>query len=637
MFKSFRFSNRIILIFVFFFCGLFFLPNIFGESLEGTSEIISYQRSLDWQGYLTIFLALTAFILMVKELRPPDEILLVTALILVIFNIITPQEFLTGFSQDIIITITFLCIIVKALEVNGVLDIILNRLTSDSKDYKRQLMTFLFPIAGASAFLNNTPIILLFAPAVRSWARQNKVFPSKFLIPISYIAILGGSCSLIGSSTNLIIDGLLRREFPNGGLGFFELAWLGVPCTIIGFVYLLFLGNRLLPNRVDPGVAVAEEAKELTGEFLVEEGCELVGTTLIESGKKHFIGEVVIEIERGNQLMDSPSPYEVILAGDRLVFAGDIKHIAQLHSIKGLKSSTDPHFTIDVGSPHFSEVVLSVMSFLIGKTVKQSNFRANYGASILAIYREGKRIEGDIGEIVFQAGDTLMLLSKGRWRVIDSYSHDFYYVRNTREIVLYKPWKTYLVICCVLAMVFAALFNVPIMMASLAVTVIFFFSGCISFNVARQSISWDIIVLIASGFSLAVAMQNTGVANYLAENFLFFVGSNPYVLVGSIFFITMVITEFVTNNAAAMLVFPIAIQVARLAGFTSPESIKAIGIAVAVGATFSFATPIGYQTNTIVYGQGGYKFSDYMKIGIPLSFVLFLFVSFVLPRVWVLG
>ena len=274
------------------------------------------------------------------------------------------------------------------------------------------------------------------------------------------------------------------------------------------------------------------------------------------------------------------------------------------------------------------------MSSLIGKTVKQSYFRTRYGASVLAVYREGKRVIGNVGDAVLQAGDTLMLLSSDLWKGADFYSHDFYYVSHSREITLYRPWRMFLVIGSLVAMVSAAFIGIPIMLASLSVVSLFFITRCIRFRTARKSVTWNVLLLIASAFSMATALQTTGVANYFAEKILPIVGTNPYVLVATIYIVTMIVTEFVTNTAAAMMIFPIAVQIGRLAGFETVNSIKAIGVTVAIAASFSFATPIGYQTNTIVYGQGGYKFFDYMKVGIPLSITLFLLASFLIPRIW---
>lgn len=622
-----------------FSCTLFFVffftSPIFSYEFFGRVPLLSEQEALGWQGWLTICVFIVVFISLVKESLPPDITMLMGAGVLVVAGVIAPKDFLKGFSQDIIITLAMLFIIARALEINGILNLVAKRaLPKGQKSVGKLLTIMMLPLSIASAFLNNTPIVLMLTPVIRKWSLEKGLSPSKFLIPLSYATILGGACTLIGTSCNLVIDGLLRSIHPAGGLNFFELAYIGVPASIVGFLYMSLLGHRLLPERLDPTTAVLEQTREFTSEFLISSNCVLHGKTLEEAGRKYFKGENLVEIERGSVIIDSPERGEKLLSGDRLVFAGDIETIAELHGIKGLRSLADFHFQLDVTSSHFAEVVIATTSSLIGKTLKRVGFRRYYGASVLAVYRQGKRVYGRVGDIVLQAGDTLMLLSGKPWEPKSMYNNDFYYIKISEKLPLFHPVSGSVVIGILVGMITAATMGFSMMTASLTAAIAMLVTKNISIREARMSIRWNLLVLIASAFAFGNAMQNTGVAGYIATLILSVVGDNQYLLTAGIFATTLVATEAITNNAAALLIFPIAIQVGRLSGFDSPESLKAIAITVAMAASCSFITPIGYQTNTIVYGPGGYKFTDYAKVGLPLSLLIWALATCLIPMIW---
>ncbi len=592
---------------------------------------------LTWKGYFAIALFVLTFIALMLEVRSPDITLLISAGILVIVGILTPKQFLEGFANPILVTIAMLCVIMRALEINGILDIVGRKILSTSKHVGTQLISYMFPVSLASAFLNNTPIVLLMAPIIRRWSLENSCVPSKYLIPLSYAAIFGGMCTLIGTSTNIIVFGLLRTHSVASEFTFFELAKAGIPLGIIGTLYVIFIGRHFLPVRQDPASALTEEAREFTAEFLVQEECPLIGKTIKETAKKYFREDMLIQIERGSEIIDSPSQELVIFLGDRLVFAGDVNKIVQLHTIKGLQSQADPHFELDPGSSHFTEVVLSNTSWLIGKTPKSINFRTNYGASILAIYRQGSRVTGNVRDTVLLPGDTLMLLSGETWHGADYYNKDFYNIRHAEKLSIYHPVRASIVIGALFAMVAAVMLHIPIMVASLTVAFFLIFTGNISIRQAQKSISWNVLLLIASAFAFAKAMVITGVANVFAEFLLSVVGTDPYMLTGGILLITIITTELLTNNAAALILFPIAVQTAFLAGYTSDMAVKTIGITIAIGCSCCFAIPTGYQTHMLVYGPGGYKFKDFLKIGLPLDLIFLIVGTLLIPTIWSLS
>ena len=592
---------------------------------------------LDWDGWLTIGLFTLVFFTLVWELLPPDVVMVLGAGVLVVTGVISPQQFLMGFSRDIIFILAMLFIVAHAMETCGILSVLARYALPKARDGWKVIAKLTVPVSFLSGFLNNTPIVLMLTPMVRGWALEGERSPSRYLMLLSFASILGGACTLIGTSTNLIINDLLKNELMIAELGFFEIGRIGLPCAILGLIYISTVGRLLVPERSDPAISMSKQTREFTGEFLVTDECVLVGMTVKDAGKQYFRGENLIEIERGSIVIDSPNPLEPIRAGDRLIFAGDIKQIAQLHAIKGLQSLADKHFSLDLSSSHFSEVVISVTSTLIGKSLKRVDFRNTYGASVIAVYRQGQRVPGNVGDITLHAGDTLMLLSGDPWYSGDAYMTDFYYIRHNEKIPLYKKWRVALVLTVVTGMISSVVMGIPMVIASLSAAIILMAMGQVSIREARHSIRWNLLVLIGSSFAFGSGLVMTGVADYLAERFLTIVGTQENLLVAGLFVLTAVATEVITNNAVALLLFPIAAQVAKLAGFTGVSSLKAVGITVAMAASCSFLTPIGYQTNTIVYGPGGYRFLDYGRVGIPLSLTVLAMCTWLIPIFWPLS
>ena len=589
---------------------------------------------LSWQGWTTIAVFFGTIVALIREIRPPYIIMMIGACVLMIFGILTPHQLLEGFSDEIILAIAMLCVVVRAIEVNGLLEICSSRILSNSKKYTSQLASLIFPTMGFSAFVDNTPIVLLMSPIVRKWALALHSSPSKFLIPLSYAAILGGLCTIIGTSTNLIVLGLLKNAKSTLSLGFFELAWIGVPCCIVGGIYMMLCGNWILPSRIDSKSAFSEETSELTAEFLVLPESPLANKRIKDVSGKYFPEQFLLQIERGNTVIDSPARDFLIRANDRLVFSGNIHKIAELHAVPGLQSQADPHFHLDVSSSHFSEVVIAPSSLLAGKSLKAVDFRRGYGASVVAVYRQGKPVQGPVGEIILQAADTLMVLSSEAWYPDEIRTKDFYFIRNSEKLSTFNPKRVGLVILAILGIIIPATFGVSIAFVSTIAAFFLVFTGCVTMRDAQKSILWQILLLIGFAFAFGKALEITGVAAFIAQQLLLVVGSSPYAVIGGILFLTIVGTEFMPNSATALIFFPIAVQVAHLSGFTSPEAIKTVAIAIAVGSSCGFAIPTGYQTHMIVYGSGGYRFSDFIKFGLPLDLLIWVVGTLLIPYLW---
>ncbi len=582
---------------------------------------------MGWEGWITIAVFAFVFVALVREVFSPDIVLLVGASVLVILGIITPAQFLSGFSRQIVFIFAMLFIIVRSIYISGVLSLFAKKALPNRGGYRQQLFALMAPISLVSAFLNNTPIVLMATGVVREWAVRHNKIPSKFLIPISYAAIFGGMCTLIGTASNLIVDGLLRQASLQAGFGFFELALIGLPALVLGYLYLLSFGPFLLPERREPMGAAVGEMREFTSEFRV---LSSFAGKRVRQLKEAYL----ISILRGGQEISSPSPDEMLLTDDRLVFAGDIEQFAKLTALEGLESLHDKEFQLDPSSSHVAEVVVAVGSSLVGKHLKGANFRTVYGASVVAIYRQGKRLEGSLSELPLIAGDTLLLLANHPWKLPNSRKSDLYSIKDSQRLPILVPKRAILVCAVLISMVVSIILGFPLLYATLGAAGILLFSRSISFKEAARGIDWHLLLLVATAFPFGTALMSTGVADLLAKGVLYIVGTTPHLLIGGLFLLTMVVTEFVTNTASALLLFPIAVETVRIAGYDTLSALKAVGVTIAIAATSSFLTPIGYQTNTIVYGPGGYKFFDYARVGFGLTLLQLLLASWLIPLLW---
>lgn len=575
---------------------------------------------VDFPFWYTIIVLVVMTGFLIKEIFEPELIVLSALLLLALGGVLDVKETLSGFSNSGMLTVGFLFIVAEALNQTGAL----NRLGSIFLGRNRQSITaklirFLFPISFLSAFFNNTPIVAMMIPAVNSWAQKNDYSASKFLIPLSYATILGGICTLIGTSTNLVVHGLLIE---NGlpGISFFELTKIGVPIAVVGILAIALLGHRLLPDRKDPIVELGANTREFVVELKVEANYQHIGKTVAAAGLRHLQGLFLFQIERESQILAPIGPDEKIQLGDRLFFTGLPATIIELQKTPGLSVIKDASFDLknyDSSRLKTFEVVISSSSPLRGMNVRESNFRSRYNAVIIAIHRNGERIQKKIGDIVLREGDTLLILAQPEFLKNWYNSRDFHLVSESASIPS-KPQKlVYLSIGIFLLMIATMTLEVvPIVYATAIAAVAMVFSRCISPQDAQHSVQWNVLLIIAAAFGISRALSNSGVAQVLAKALIDLVGSFGVLgILSGVYFMTSVYTELITNNAAAAFVFPIAIATASEAGFDP----RPFAIAVAIGASASFATPIGYQTNLMVYGPGGYKFTDFLKIGVLMN------------------
>jgi di/tricarboxylate transporter len=576
----------------------------------------------DFSFIYTAVLITSMTVLLVREVLEPDVIVFSTLILLLLGRVITVSEAFAGFSNHGMLTIAFLFIVAAALQRSDLLNILMAGMLKQRGSTPSKLVRLMLPVSAISAFFNNTPIVAMMIPVLRQWTRKTGRPVSRFMIPLSYASILGGICTLIGTSTTLVVHGLMTE---NGleGLSFFEISSVGVPTALIGLILISLIGYRLLPDRTSPLVELGENTREFVVEMKVGEGFRHTGRTISEAGLRHLKGLYLFQIERDDRVLPVVGPEEKILRGDRLFFVGLPSTLIELQKTPGLVTVKDPDFDLsNYDSDYLGtfEAVVSPNSPLIGKSVRDSDFRSRYQAVILGIHRSGERIRRKVGDIVIKSGDTLLILARNSFAERWYHSGDFYLVSRA-EAPPSKPRRYSLPSISILAAMIIAMATglLPILLAVCLAAVLLIITGCISVEDARDSIDWKVLLIIASAFGISRAMVNSGVANYIAMNLISALESlGPLGLIAGTYFIASLYTEIITNNAAAALVFPIALVVAREAGLDPRPFL----IALAIAASASFATPIGYQTNLMVYGPGGYRFSDYLRIGIPLNIII---------------
>ena len=583
---------------------------------------------------LTLAVIAGMFVALALEFLAPDIILFVSLAVLFLSGVLTPEEAFVGFSNQGMLTVGILFIVAYAAQSSGILESAASRIMGRGEGLRRSLLRMALPTAGLSAFLNNTPIVAMFTPAVRDWARSRGLSPSKFLIPLSYASIFGGICTLIGTSTNLVVNGLLQQEMDTS-LSFFELAWVGVPAAFVGILYLTLVGHRLLPDHKGPVDDLRESGREYLVEMEIRAGCPLIGKTVAEAGLRNLQGLFLAEIFRDNESIAPVTPSDRLRQHDRLLFTGMVQSIVQLQKIENLIPVDEPRLYHDLrrsGQARVVEAVVSRTSPMLGRTIKEGNFRAHYGAVVLSVHRCGERVVDKIGNIVLKAGDTLLLLVNDDFFKTWNQSRDFYMISSGTTMPTVDRKKSVISMVSLTGMVILAGTGVlPIFKAAILAASILVLTGTVKPADARKSIEWNVLIVIACAFGISKAMDKTGAAAFIAHWIINAVhGLGPLGLLGAVYLITSVMTEVITNNAAAALAFPIAISASSQ---VSADPMPFV-IAVAIGASAAFSTPFGYQTNMMVYGPGSYRFRDFVRVGLPLNFLIMLVAMVVIPVVW---
>ena len=589
---------------------------------------------------IALSILVIGFILFVTETFTLDVTALLLLSILFLLGYLSPIEAVSGFSNPAVITIGFLFVLSHALQKTGVLEYIVirvNRLASRSQVLGTAV--YLIAIGITSAFMNNTAIVAIFMPVTIRLAHTYQVSPSKMLIPLSYAAILGGTLTLVGTSTNLLVNSIYSANGNVEPLGMFEFAQYGVILMSLGLLYLLFFAPRLLPSRtVTSSLTKSYHLGGYLTEMKIVEGSPLLGKTCLERGINYNYDVMVLDILREKQLITQNIRRTPLKIGDILFVRGTLENFLRMKEIEKVALLTDEKLTqseLEQEDNVLVECLLTDQSELVGRSLMSSNFRQQFGAFILAIRREGDIFRKKIAHVILQAYDTLLVY--GPIKKIEGLSDkaDFI-VLGEVEAELRKQrfwWVSIIVILG--AIILATLGVMPIMKGAIIGVAFLLALKVITPQESYQSVHWQVIVLIAALIPVGLVIQNTGTSEWIGMIISDLARmSSPkwhaHILLALIYLITMILTEVSSNAATAIIMTPIAIAVSGQMGFDSRPFI----FAVAFAASASFITPVGYQTNLMVYGPGGYKFSDFIRVGFPIAILFWISAIIFLPMIW---
>ncbi len=585
-----------------------------------------------WEAWLTLGVIALCFGTMVTNRIAPDIVMMGGVTILLVSGVLSPAEALGGLANEGLITVAVLYVVVSGLQETGGIAWIVQSLLGRPRSLANAQLKMMTPVAALSAFLNNTPVVAVFLPAIKEWAALHRMSVSKLMIPLSYAAIAGGTCTLIGTSTNLVVNGLLISETDLPRLAMFDIAWIGVPVVVAVFCYLVAVSNTLLPDR-RPAIGDFSNVREYTVEMLVEPASPLVGKSIEEANLRRLPGMYLIEVERDQHVITAVSPEERLREHDRLVFVGVVESVVHLQKIRGLKPATDQVFKLD--PPHrercLSEAVISNSSPLVGKNVREGQFRTRYNAAIIAVARNGVKIKDKIGDIVLRPGDTLLIVSHPWFAEHYRNSRDFFLVSRLDNARPPRHERGVLAMGILGAMVVSvALGWLSMLQAAMLAAGLMIVTRCTRGSVARNAVDWQVLIVIAASFAIGNALQKSGAAGTIAEQLIGLSAGMPWLALTIVYLVTSIFTALATNNAAAVVMFPIALATAQ----SLNVSFLPFAITLMIAASAAFATPIGYQTNLMVFGAGGYRFSDYGRIGVPLTALICFITVLITPLVW---
>jgi di/tricarboxylate transporter len=596
-----------------------------------TVPLFAIETSPGWQAGLTAVVVVITLVLLLFVQRSPDMAMIGGVVVLLAAGVLTPDEAFKGMSNEGMLTVAALFVVAAAVERTGALAAIVDRFLGRPESLaSAQIRTMVAPSI-LSAFMNNTPIVALMVPAIRSWAKKNRLAVSKLLMPMNCAVVLGGLCTLIGTSTNVVVSGLYAAKTGHP-LGMFDITWIGLPLLVAGFIYLIPASRVLLKNR-KPAMSQSDDPRQYSAEMVVDPGSPLIGRTIEEAGLRGLDGLFLMEIDRGGHVMAAVAPTERLEQGDRLVFVGVVESVVELQKIRGLRPATDQVFKLDDPRSErvLVEAAVSNTCPLVGRTIREGRFRSAYDAVVIAVARNGERLHMKIGDVALEPGDTLLLEASPQFIERQRSSRNFYLVSEVTGSTPPRHDHAWLACTILVAMVLAAAMElVPMIAAATVAAAAVVATRCINSTEARRSIEWESLLLIAASFGLARAMEKTGLAEDVAQGTISLAGDSPHAALAAIYFVAMLFTELMSNNAAAVLVFPIAWQTAADLGVNPMPFVIAITIAASCG----FATPMGYQTNLMIYGAGGYKFSDYLRFGGPLNLIVMAITVFLAPLIW---
>ncbi len=579
----------------------------------------------------------------------PDLVMAGGLVILMISGVITFEQATSGFAQRPLLMIAGLFVIAAALQETGGIELVAKKLLGKPTSLASAQLRMMVPVAAMSAFMNTTPIVAMYLPMINKWSKRLNIQPSKLFMPLSFAGILGGQGTMIGTGSNLIILGLfidwwqhppawvqaVHVSAPSGAVTMWGAAWIGFPVAVVGITFITLSSKWLLPNR-EPLKTEETRKREYEIKMLIENGASIIGKTISNAGLRNLPGLYLYAIVRDDQLIIGVTPQEILQQDDKLVFVGDVRSVVDLRKTRGLIPATDELSGFE-GRPFartMVEAVVSGSSPLVGQTVRDSQFRTTYNAAILAVHRKGEHVDGKIGGITLEPGDTLLLESGGDFLNIWKHSRHFYLVSeldDSRPTLHNKAWIS-LGILALLIVLLTTGFVERVAAIWLCGLLLVAFK-CINGPVARHAINFQVLIVIGAAMGIGNAVENSGLAQYASTALLDFSHNIQLGNYGSLFLVfvmTSIAAQLMTNFGAAVIMFPIVMGAAEGLG-VSPYPFV---FTMMAAAGCNFLTPVTYQTNLMVYGPGGYKFMDFPKLGVPLTLLVAILATLIAPQVF---
>ena len=566
---------------------------------------------------LTTLLVVAFLILsLYREWFNPSLSFFISAMALMVANVITPQELLKGLSNQQIIIIFLLVLVTAGLRMIYGIEFF-TKLFSKELSPKKFLLRMMVLVSSVSAFLNNTPIVAFMIPYVKDWSEKTGNSSSKFLIPLSFATILGGMITVIGTSTNLVLNGLVG-EYNLPLLGFSDFLYLGILVTVSGLIYLYFIGYRLLPDHKENIDTVRQNLKEYIVETLVYKRSPLIGKTVRDAGLRNLQDNFLVEILRDEEIISPVAPDEILKENDLLFFSGNTESIYNLiRDDNGLSIPKQDNLE-KKGQFNFMEAVVSSSSDLIGMRIKNSDFRNRFNASIVAIHRDGKRVSGKVGEMHLAGGDFLLLLAGDQVNNATGYK-DLFFLSLPQKISSEKPvWYPWAGGIAFIFLLIGIAGIVPLFTICLILLTAMVALGLLNIVEIKRNLDMGLLVVLVCSLAIGVALEKSGTAELIAHGLIHAVKSlGSLAVISSLFLVTLVLTSLITNAAAVSIMFPIAMSMAEQLQLPYTPFF----VAIAFAASGDFITPIGYQTNLMIYGPGGYSFRDFARVGVPLTII----------------
>ncbi len=574
-----------------------------------------------WHPWLVGAVLVTAVTLMARR-RAPDMALLCGLVVVMLAGVIDAPTAIRGFGNEGLLTVAALFIVAAGVQNTGTITLVAGLLLRPGIGLRTTLANLCIPATFVSAFLNNTPIVAVLTPATIDFAKRQRYSPSKLLMPMCFAVTLGGTITIIGTSTNLVVAGLVdsAKNATTPGLhsiGFFEITPIGIPLAVVGVLYLIFAAPKLLPQRI-PVIEPLSDPRQYTARLAVAVGGPLDGRTIAEAKLRRLEGLFLVEIERSGDSISAPGPDQRLRGKDTLIFAGAVEQIVTLRSTPGLHPDAEVATTSDVRGRSMIEAVVSNSFPGLGRSIREFGFRARYDAAVVAVARNGERVAGRIGDIILQAGDTLLVEANESFLARNRTSRDFFLISGLSTPDL-RPQRAAIALAILVAMIGAATYSGNMLAPALAAAVAMVALGCLRAADARASIDLSILLVIGAGLGLSKAVDSSGLGASIGHFIVGLGAGSVLASLAAVYLVTALLKQFIPNAAAAAIAFPLALATAMQAHANPMPFV----FAVLFASSAAFTTPIGYQTNLMIYGPGGYRFSDFVRFGLPLNIIAF--------------